>query len=59
MYTLEEVREKLQHRRLPEMAKATGLSYGTVRKLAAGDNKSVSYAVVKRLSDELMRIETV
>jgi hypothetical protein len=58
MYTLEEVREKLQHRRLPEIAKATGLSYGTVRKLAAGDNKSVSYMVVKKLSDHLKSLES-
>ena len=59
MYTLEEVREKLQHRRLPEIAKATGLSYGTVRKLAAGDDKRISYAVVKLLSDELKLLESV
>ena len=59
MYKLEEVREKLQHRRLPEIAKATGLSYGTVRKLAAGDDKRISYAVVKLLSDELKLLETV
>ena len=59
MYTLEEVREKLQHRRLPEIAKATGLSYGTVRKLAAGEDKRISYAVVKLLSDELKLLEAV
>jgi transcriptional regulator with XRE-family HTH domain len=58
MYTLEEVREKLQQRRLPEIAKATGLSYGTVRKLAAGDDKSVSYMVVKKLSDHLKVLES-
>jgi hypothetical protein len=58
MYTLEEVREKLQQRRLPEVAKATGLSYGTVRKLAAGADKSVSYMVVKKLSDHLKFLES-
>ena len=53
MLTLEEVKEKLQDRRLPAVAQSTGLAYGTVRKVAAGEDKAVSYDVVKRLSDYL------
>jgi len=53
MLTLEEVKEKLKDRRLPAVAQSTGLAYGTVRKVAAGEDKAVSYDVVKRLSDYL------
>lgn len=59
MYTLEEVREKLRQRKLPLIAQETGLSYQTVRKVAAGDTKQVSYEVVKKLSDQIKKMEAI
>ena len=53
MLTLEQVRDMLKDRKLKLVAQGSGLSYGTVRRIAAGDDKAVSYEVVKRLSDYL------
>jgi DNA-binding Xre family transcriptional regulator len=53
MLTLDQVRVMLKDRKLKLVAQGSGLAYGTVRRIAAGDDKSVSYDVVKRLSDYL------
>lgn len=53
MMTLEQVRNALQDRTLTKVAAATGLAYNTVLRVASGMDKSVSYDVVKRLSDYL------
>ena len=55
MMTLEQVRHALQDRTLTKVAAATGLAYNTVLRVANGTDKSVSYDVVKRLSDYLAR----
>lgn len=53
MLTLEKVREALQDRVLLTISKKTELSYDTVWRIANNRDKSVSYEVVKRLSDYL------
>lgn len=53
MLTLEQVREALQDRVLLTVSKKTELSYDTVWRIANNRDKSVSYEVVKRLSDYL------
>ena len=53
MMTLEQVRHALRDRTLTKVAAATGLAYNTVLRVANGMDKSVSYDVVKRLSDYL------
>lgn len=53
MLTLEQVREALQDRVLLTISKKTELSYDTVWRIANNRDKSVSYEVVKRLSDYL------
>jgi hypothetical protein len=53
MMTLDQVREVLKDRKLKIVAQGSGLAYDTVRRVAAGSNKAVSYDVVKRLSDYL------
>lgn len=53
MLTLEEVVNKLKDRNLMRVAKAVGLSYDTVWRVANGRTTSVSYEVVKLLSDYL------
>ena len=53
MLTLEQVREALQDRVLLTISKKTELSYDTVWRIANHRDKSVSYEVVKRLSDYL------
>lgn len=54
MLTLEEVRERLQDRRWPLVADATGLSRKTVWAIASGRMLDPSYRVLKTLSDYLM-----
>lgn len=53
MMTLEQVRAALFDRRLKTVAEQTGLSYDTIWRVRAGEDKRVSYDVVKRLSDYL------
>lgn len=53
MMTLEQVRAALKDRTLTKVAAATGLAYNTVLRVANAADKSVSYDVVKRLSDYL------
>lgn len=51
MLTLEQIKEKLKDRKIQVVADATGLHYHTIRRAALGIGKSISYAVVKKLSD--------
>lgn len=51
MMTLEQVREALQKLTLLTVAQDTQLAYDTVWRIANNKDKSVSYSVVKRLSD--------
>jgi hypothetical protein len=53
MMTLEQIREKLKDRKLMAVSESTGLAYNTVWRVSAGKTTSVSYDVVKRLSDYL------
>lgn len=55
MMTLEQVRAALHDRNLSRVAEAVGLHYDTVRRVANGQQKQVSYQVVKALSDYLTR----
>ena len=53
MLTPEEISKRLQDRRLPLVAKVTGLAYGTVRDIRDGEQTNPSYRVLKALSDYL------
>lgn len=53
MMTLEQITDALKDRKLVVVSEATGLAYNTVWRVAAGRAPSVSYDVVKRLSDYL------
>lgn len=53
MLSLDEVVRQLQDRKLTMVAKATGLAYNTVWRVANDKGHAVSYEVVKRLSDYL------
>lgn len=53
MMTLEQVKAALQDRKLKAVAKATGLAYDTVWRVATGRMERVSYETVKALSDYL------
>lgn len=53
MMTIEKVREALQDRTLTKVAESCGLAYDTVWRVANDRAKSVSYDVVRRLSDYL------
>lgn len=55
MMTLEKIHQSLQDRRLSVVAKETGLHYNTVRKVANDPKQSVSYQVLKKLSDYLSK----
>lgn len=55
MMTLEQVQNALTDRRLPVVAKETGLSYFTVRRVAKGEDQRVTYETIKRLSDYLTK----
>lgn len=54
MLTLEQIVEKLKDRKLVAIAESTGLSRQTISKVLNGKIKSVSYSVVKTLSDYFM-----
>lgn len=51
MLTLEQVREELQKLTLLTVAQDTQLAYDTIWRISHGKDKSVSYRVVKILSD--------
>lgn len=53
MLSLEQVKARLRDRRLAVVAEATGLTYNTLWRIMNERTKSVSYDVVKRLSDYL------
>lgn len=53
MMTLDEIMAALADRKLNAVADATGLSYDTVWRVAAGKTKRVSYETAKVLSDYL------
>ena len=53
MMTLDQVRRELQDRKLTAVAKATGLHYQTVWRVASGNYEALSYETVKALSDYL------
>jgi transcriptional regulator with XRE-family HTH domain len=53
MLTLEEIRERLIDRRLPIVAKATGLGRKTLWEIREGRVTNPSYRVLKTLSDYL------
>jgi len=59
MLTLEEIKKRLEDRRLNMVAEATGLHYNTVRNIAAGENTNPTYEVIKALSDYLTGAEVV
>lgn len=59
MLTLEDIRKRLEDRRLNMVAEATGLHYNTVRNIAVGDNTNPTYEVLKALSDYLTHAEAV
>lgn len=53
MLTIEEVRERLQDRKLRVVSEQVGLAYDTVWRVKAGKSKRISYDVIKVLSDYL------
>jgi len=52
MLTLQEISDRLADRRIPVVAKATGLHYNTIAKVRNGGGNP-SYSVLKALSDYL------
>lgn len=57
MMTLEQVRAALSDRRLTDVARATGMSYDTVWRIANNHSPAVSYESVRRLSNYLQARE--
>lgn len=55
MLTIEEVRLRMQDRKIPVVAHETGLHYNTVRRIVADPNFVPSYETVKLLSDYLTK----
>lgn len=53
MMTLDQIQAALADRKLTIVAEATGMAYDTVRRVARNKAPSVSYEVVKKLSDYL------
>ena len=53
LMSLEEIREKLQDKRLYIVAKNTELSYPTVKKLADGKHENYTYNTIHKLSKYL------
>ena len=53
LMSLEEIREKLQDKRLYIVAKLTELSYPTVKKLADGKPENYTYNTIFKLSKYL------
>lgn len=52
MMTIEQIKEALKDRKLTVVAEKTGLSYDTVRRVAAGDS-DYHVSTIKKLSDYL------
>jgi hypothetical protein len=53
MLTVEEIKERLQDRRIPIVSEATGLSYPTIQKIRDGESDNPSYKTMQRLSEYL------
>lgn len=53
MLTIEEIRERLQDRRLAMVADTTGIHYATLQAIRIGKVTNPSYDTVKALSDYL------
>lgn len=53
MLTLEQIRNKLQDRRLGLIVKATGIHYNTLREVRDNADANPTYKVVKLLNDYL------
>ena len=51
MLTLEQIRNKLQDRRLGLIVKATGLHYNTLREVRDNSEANPTYKVVELLND--------
>ena len=51
MLNPEQIKDKLQDRKLSAVAENTGLHYNTLRKLRDGEAKEPSYETIKVLSD--------
>lgn len=51
--TQEQIVEALQDRKLTQVAKATGLSYDTVWRLANNKSPNVAYQTIVKLNDYL------
>jgi hypothetical protein len=53
MLTLEQIRHALQDRRIDIVSEATGLNYGTVRKIREGTNTNPGWKTLQALSNYL------
>jgi hypothetical protein len=51
MLTLDQIRDKLQDRRLGLIVKATGLHYNTLRDVRDNSEANPTYKVIKLLND--------
>jgi hypothetical protein len=54
MMTLEEIRRKLQDRRVSIISRETGLHYNTVRDVRDGRSQNPSYRVIEALNAYLI-----
>jgi DNA-binding Xre family transcriptional regulator len=55
MLSLEEIREKLQDRRLSVIKKETGISYPTLTKIREGKEGGFNFSTITKLSEYLSR----
>jgi len=55
LLTIEQVKQKLQDRRLEVVALATGLHYNTLRYIRDTKQTNVQYATLQKLSDYFAR----
>lgn len=53
MLTIEEIRARLQDRRIDIVADLSGVGYGTVRDIRSGVNTNPTYSVIVKLSEYL------
>jgi hypothetical protein len=53
MLTPDEIRRRLQDRRLPVVSKATGVHHKTIRDIRDNEHHNPTYRVLKALSDYL------
>ena len=55
MLTLDQIRQRLQDRRIDAVAQATGLHYNTVRDVRSNPDANPTHRVIRALSDYLER----